>query len=146
MRKAFLLLPMLALIPWIACNEQPDSPAAQGGDAEAFPSQPPAHELALQAEGTLTKVDPAAKMIWIRMADGSESIFSYSDMTLVAGADNTVEGLGKMNGSHLRIRYSTSGGVQTAEEIQILSEQSQDPAAGGSGRQPQEPAGDKGRY
>ena len=131
MRKAFLLLPMLALIPWIACNEQPSSPTAQGGDyqAEEFPSQP--QEPALQGmEGTLTKVDPAAKMIWIRMADGSESIFSYSDMTLVVGADNTVAGLGKESGSHVRIRYTISGQVQTAEEIQVLPDQTQDPADG----------------
>jgi len=134
MRRMSLLLSMLALIPWIACNEQPNSPAAQGGDyqTEQSPSQLPGLAPALQVmEGTLTKADSAGKMIWIRMADGSESMFSYSDRTLVAGAGNTVEGLGKVNGSRVRIRYTTSGEGNSAEEIEILSEQTQDPADSG---------------
>ena len=63
MRRKLLLLPILALVPWIACNEQPASPTAQGGDypAEELPSQLP-QEPALQAmEGTLAKVEQAAK-------------------------------------------------------------------------------------
>jgi hypothetical protein len=67
-------------------------------------------------------------MIWIRTADGIESTFSYSDLTLVAGADNTVEGLAKMNGSRVRIRYTVSGAGYAAEEIEILSGQTPDPA------------------
>jgi hypothetical protein len=126
MRKTLLFVPMLALFPWIACNEQPASPTAQGGDYQELP---PAQAPALQAmEGMLTKVDPAGKMIWIRTADGIESRFSYSDLTLVAGADNTVEGLAKMNGSRVRIRYTVSGAGYAAEEIEILSGQTPDPA------------------
>lgn len=135
MTRKLLLLPLLALMPWIACNEQPASPTAQGGDYQELPSQLPAQEPALQAmEGTLTKVDPAGKMIWIRLPDGSESIFRYSDRTLVAGAGNTIEGLGKMNGSRVRIRYTVNGEGNAAEEIEILPEQTQDPADSGSKR------------
>lgn len=136
MRRMFLLLPMLALIPWIACNEQPNSPTAQGGDyqTEQFPSQFPEQKPALQVmEGTLTKVDSAGRMIWIRTTDGSESMFSYSDTTLVAGAGNTLEGLAKVNGSRVKIRYTTSGEGNSAEEIEILSEGGPNPTGAKDG-------------
>jgi len=126
---------LLAVVPWMACNEQPDAPAAGTGE---FPSTQPQSELQQSVEqiveGTLTRIDENTDLLWIRAADGSEYAFRYSDMTRVTGAEENVEGLANMSGARLKVWYTSNEGGNTAREIEILSgensNQSRDPGAG----------------
>jgi hypothetical protein len=121
-----VLLPILALLSWAACSEQPNSPTVQ---QEIFPAgQEPLNQT---MEGTLTKVDPESKRISIRTADGSERSFSYSDLTLITGSEDTVEGLAKVNGARVKIWYALGGQGNEAEEIEILTGQAGTPPVGG---------------
>ena len=123
MKKALLAFAMLAPLAWTACSEQPASPMAQEAAPPSEPapfSQPmPALQM---AEGALTKVDAASRMISIRTADGTERTFSYFDETEVLGADNTVEGLAKVNGDKLRVFYESQGpGWDAAWRIEVMA-------------------------
>lgn len=128
MSRSLMILPILALLPWIACNEQPGSPAAQEGDLQPQGLPQQQESVAQTVEGMLTKIDADMMLIWVRAADGSERSFSYSDLTLVTGVEDSVEGLGKMTGARLRIWYAPRAEGDAAAEIEILSAQTKDPA------------------
>ena len=135
MKGTLLILPMLALLSWVACSEQAPSPTEQGGGFSAGQprNQLPQQESASQAmEGTLTKVNPDTKRISIRIADGSERSFSYSDSTLIVGSEDTIEGLGRMNGARIRVEYTLGGQGNQAEKVEVLTGQASTPPAGGT--------------
>jgi hypothetical protein len=118
------ILSVPALLLWSACSEQPDNPN-QVNPADPQVGQVPREPLDLQespsrmVEGTLTRVDPNAMSITIRTTDGSERMFTYSDQTLVSGADGSVAGLATRSGARVRVWYATEGGP--AEEIEIVA-------------------------
>jgi hypothetical protein len=58
-------------------------------------------------------------------------MFSYSDLTLITGSENTIEGLGKVNGARVKVWYTIGGQGNEAEEIEILTGQAKTPPAGG---------------
>jgi hypothetical protein len=123
MHRALLVLPMFILVLGIAsCGERPRD-VSQDRDAEGgiFPSGPAENQGERQtAEGSLTRIDEDARMIWITARDGNQLQFSYSDRTEIDGAGDTVEGLASMQGNNLRVEYESSGGVNTAVKITVL--------------------------
>lgn len=127
-----LLVP--ALLLWSACSEQPDdpnqtSPALDPQIGQIEPAPLESQESPSQmVEGTLTRVDPNAMSITIRTTDGSERRFTYSDRTLVSGADGNVEGLATKSGARVRVWYTAEGGP--VEEIEIVAGDSAQPAPG----------------
>jgi hypothetical protein len=117
MRNIFPMSVLLGLLAlpvgaWSQYGQSPD--ASQPG----MESQDPSAEMT--AEGTLSSVDAAGKMITITTADGSEQHFQYTDQTQVAGADGTVEGLANESGKSLRVTFQSSGGANTATKIELL--------------------------
>jgi hypothetical protein len=116
---------MLAPLAWIACSEQPAGQMAQEAapQSETSPFAQPLPEMQM-VEGTLANVDTARRMISIQTPDGTERRFSYSDETAVQGADNTVEGLAKVNGDKLRVLYESQGpGSEAALRIEVVTEE-----------------------
>jgi hypothetical protein len=109
--RLFILLSFLA-VPMSLWSQYEQMPAEQGS------AQAP--DALMTAEGTLSKVDPASKTIWIAAADGSEQQFQYTDQTEVHGADGTVEGLANQSGKSLRISFQSSGGANLAVKIELL--------------------------
>jgi hypothetical protein len=109
--RILTLLSFLA-VPMSLWSQYEQMPAEQGS-AQAPDAQ-------MTAEGTLSRVDPASKTIWIAGADGSEQQFLYTDQTEVHGADGTVEGLANQSGKSLRITFQSSGDANTALKIEVL--------------------------
>lgn len=88
---------------------------AQGGAAPPQGSQ----ALSTVAQGQLVRVDPDAKTLAIRTAQGSQMSFRYTDQTKVTGASDSVAGLATMTGAQLSVRYTQEGKENIAAEIVI---------------------------
>lgn len=97
--------------------------SATGSQNKGAPNNPagPEQDLDLQlAEGELSKIDAQKQLLWIATADHKEIQFSYTTQTKVEGADDSVEGLSGMSGSHLKIHYKVIGGMNSAIRIEIV--------------------------
>ena len=80
---------------------------------------------AMIMEGTLVNVDSKSKLIRIKVADGSEMEFAYTEQTEIAGTGETAEGLASRNGSRLRVHYQVLAGISVAVKIEVLPVQAQ---------------------
>ena len=69
-------------------------------------------------QGSLIKIDAAARMISAKGQDNEEWEFSYTDKTEVVGADKT-QGLAGKPGSKLRITYTIQRGINQATRIEM---------------------------
>jgi hypothetical protein len=84
----------------------------------------PVASQALQADktfsGTLTKVDPAKKVISVKgTGNEPEMTFMYDDKTQVTGAEKTVEGLAGKSGAMLKVTYREEGTNRVATRIEV---------------------------
>jgi Cu/Ag efflux protein CusF len=74
------------------------------------------------AEGTVKKIDSAAKTLVITMKDGAEHTFQFVSRTVVHGVQAVDVGSkeawhGLKEGSDVAVHYATKGSVDIAEEI-----------------------------
>ena len=166
MRSIFMMMLILvAGLPWLACNRQHSAgrertadeqdskvaqeqnlpsgtPQATGQETnlpqgQSLPSTTPQETAQQVAEGELSKIDAQRQLLWIKTSDGNEIQFSYNKDTQVEGAGKTVEGLAKMSGNHLVIRYQAEGsanvasrGANMASRIEVQSRATQNQKQG----------------
>ncbi len=76
-------------------------------------------------EGTITKVDNAAKTIAVKTADGAEEVFTFTGHTAMRGAAGVKKGavdtyLAGKEGTHVVVRYTTEGADKTAVAVDDL--------------------------
>jgi hypothetical protein len=116
-----------------ADQDQPrQQPSAQQPSAQQPPAQqPPAQQQPSQAKpqaqiarGELSSIDPTAKMLTIKPADGAEQKFQYSDETKVTGARGGVAGLATMNGKQVVVHFTSQGANRVATEIEVQADKS----------------------
>jgi hypothetical protein len=69
--------------------------------------------------GELTRVNPDAKTIGVKTANGVELVFNYTDATMVSGAEKSVAGLATMSGAQLTITYKAEGSNNVATKIEV---------------------------
>jgi len=80
----------------------------------------PAMVTAMQ--GTVQKIDAAAKTVVVKTADGAEHTFHFVGRTTVHGAEKTADGAqaafhGLKEGSEVVVHYTAKGADATAEEV-----------------------------
>ena len=104
-----------AVLSWGARQQEPPSAPKQ-----AMPSMPK-QDVALSAEGEMSRIDSQKQLFWIKTADGAEMQFSYTKDTPVVGGSNSVEGLSDLSGkgSHVKVQYEDKSGVHAATRIEI---------------------------
>lgn len=73
-------------------------------------------------EGTITKIDHAAKTVVIKTADGTEHVIHLAGRTVVHGGQETLKGAdaaanGLREGSQVVVHSTKKGSEETAEEI-----------------------------
>jgi Cu/Ag efflux protein CusF len=71
------------------------------------------------AIGELSKVDPDAKTLSIKMAGGAEMLFRYTDQTTVTGGEKTVAGLATKSGAQVAVSYRVEGTSNIATRIEV---------------------------
>jgi hypothetical protein len=74
------------------------------------------------AEGTITKIDHAAKTAVVKTKDGAEHTFHFVGRTTVHGAEATAAGAkdafhGVKEGSEVVVHYTAKAGKETADEV-----------------------------
>jgi len=69
--------------------------------------------------GELTRVNPDAKMISVKSANGIEVNFKYTDATAVTGAEKSVAGLATMSGAQVTVKYKVEGSSNVATSIEV---------------------------
>jgi hypothetical protein len=126
-----------------APDQQPRSPGAPPSAQQ--PAAPPSSQApgqqqkpaaqAQTARGEIASVDATAKMFTIKMSDGTEQKFRYSDETKVTGERGGVAGLGKMSGRQVVVHFNSQGADRVASEIEVQG------AAGASPTPSQRPGG-----
>lgn len=80
---------------------------------------PAGQRLMASARGELVRVDPDARRLVIKLAEGMEVPFVYTDHTKVIGSETGVAGLAAMTGARVMVRYTTEGKDRVALEIDI---------------------------
>jgi arginine repressor len=73
-------------------------------------------------EGTVERIDAAAKTVVVKTVDGAEHAFHFTERTAVHGAEATAAGgkatlHGLEEGSHVVVHYTAKGTDKTAHEI-----------------------------
>jgi hypothetical protein len=119
--RNFAILGALVLMAGTASAQQPSGPPP------AEPAQPTLTQPAEKAKdaavqtmsGELTKVDVDAKMISIKSAEGTETQFTYTDDTVVSGAQKNVAGLATQTGWRVTVTYITTGTTKAATKIEV---------------------------
>lgn len=68
-------------------------------------------------EGELTKVDAAAKSLWVKNSAGKEMQFRYTDQTQISGAEGGVEGLATKSGTPVTVHFDAASKMATKIEV-----------------------------
>lgn len=98
-------------------------PAAPGGQRGGGPQQAPAPAAENKNyEGSLSKIDVAAKLLTVKGADNKEMMFAYNDQTQISGVENA-QGLTGKTGSTLKIVYRENRGINLASRIEVAPAQ-----------------------
>ena len=108
---AFALAAFVAAAPVMAQTPAPSQPAA--------PAQAQKAPAATPLQGDLVSVDPDAKTITVKPAQGADQTFKYTDDTKVVGGDKGVAGLATMKGSRVTVTFSGEGRDRTATQIEV---------------------------
>ena len=95
------------------------APRGEGGPPQAAPA--PAGETK-NYEGSLSKIDVAAKLITVKGADNKEMMFAYNDQTQISGVENA-QGLTGKTGSTLKVAYRENRGINLASRIEVAPTQ-----------------------
>jgi hypothetical protein len=69
--------------------------------------------------GELAGIDAKAKTIAIKTAGDTEMKFSYSEDTVIVGADKGVEGLAATTGTVVTVTYDVHGTANIATRIEV---------------------------
>lgn len=82
----------------------------------------PAMALVHATEGTITRVDSAAKKIAIKTADGTEEVFRFTGKTAMHGGEGVKTGavdtyLAGKEGTHVVVHYTEEAGEKTAVAV-----------------------------
>ena len=90
--------------------------------ASAF-AQKPSPEIEQKKEtppvtGELVSVDESAKTIGVKTSSEGEVKFSYTDKTVIVGAEKVVSGLAG-TGSEVTVHYDSHGTAKVATRIEI---------------------------
>lgn len=102
--------------------------AAQDPAPAPKPTQPPAPAAepidmakTKTAKGELVKVDVATKTLTIKMADGTESKFLYTDATTITGSTEKAAGLNTVAGSAVTVHFRATDTAEprTATKIDV---------------------------
>jgi hypothetical protein len=88
------------------------------GVMPALAQEPRSQEPSI-VQGQLLKVDPSAKSIAIRTAQGTQMQFSYTEETKVVGADQGVAGLATMAGADVTVHFAKKGQDNVATQIEV---------------------------
>lgn len=106
----FALVIFLGATPALAQAEQPQQPPAQAERAKA-----PA-----PVEGELVSVDAEAKKIEVKLADGNEVEFLYTDTTEVTGAKGGPAGLATMKDGRVTVHFTEDAQTKTKTATRIM--------------------------
>jgi hypothetical protein len=82
-------------------------------------AQAPKAPAATTLQGDLVSVDPDARTVTVKPAQGADQVFKYNDDTKVVGGDKGVAGLATMKGSRVTITFSGEGRERVATQIEI---------------------------
>ena len=112
LKRAAVLTAFVTLIGPLHALPVHASPAVQAAPAAPDPAP---------VVGELTKVNPDAKMITVKSANGIEVNFKYTDATAVTGAEKSVAGLATMSGAQVTVKYKAEGSSNIATSIEVRS-------------------------
>jgi hypothetical protein len=109
LRRVAMITALAAFIPLTA-------PAVHA--APVFQAGQTAQDTA-PVTGELMRVNPDAKTLMIKTANGVEVQFRYTDQTSVTGAEKSVAGLATMSGAQLTVSYKIEGTSNVATRIEV---------------------------
>jgi hypothetical protein len=112
LQRVAMLTAVVALIGPIRALPVHASPVAQAGQTAREP---------VAVVGELTRVNPDAKTIAVKTANGGEMLFNYTDMTAVVGAEKSVAGLATKSGAQVTVNYRVEGSSNIATTIEVRS-------------------------
>jgi hypothetical protein len=72
-------------------------------------------------EGELLEVDPDTRTISVKALGGGELQFSYTNETVITGADEQTQGLATIEGAHVRVFFTRSDEAYTATRVVVES-------------------------
>ncbi|MGE0592426.1 MAG: hypothetical protein AB7G23_09495 [Vicinamibacterales bacterium] len=94
------------------------SPVWAGPQAQA-PDQAQAQVQQQTARGELEAVDPEAKTLMVKPAEGASMRFQFTDETRITGSRNDAAGLATMTGQQVTVQYRMEGQNRVATTIEL---------------------------
>lgn len=104
--------------------------AAQAPAPASPPAQPSAQsEPTSPLQGELLAIDTEAKTIEVMGANDMKHFFTYTDATVVTGAETGIAGLSNMKNARVTVHFTEAAGKRMASRIDVRAVTAQHPAA-----------------
>jgi hypothetical protein len=107
----------------VAAQQPTPSPAPDPRPApQPRTAQPDQPKAATSIKGELIKVDPSAKMLTIKTAQGKTEMVAYNDATQVTGAESGIAGLVNQSSTKVTVKFTGPDIARMATEIVVEKE------------------------
>jgi hypothetical protein len=110
LRRAAMITALAAFLGPLPALAVHAAPVLQAGQTAQEPAP---------VTGELMRVNPDAKTLMVKTANGAEVQFRYTDQTSVTGAEKSVAGLATMSGAQLTVSYKIEGTSNVATRIEV---------------------------
>ena len=100
-----------------ALAQEPAAPPQEKAKDEAKVQKAEAKVESISGE--LIKVDTEKKVLSVKMADGAEWAFDYTDQTEISGANKGEQGLATAEGSKVVVSYTTADDKKIATKVEV---------------------------
>jgi hypothetical protein len=101
------------------------SPAAAQAPAPSPDTQTQRAKDPSPVMGSLTNVDAAAKTLTVKLADGNEVSFKYTDTTEITGAKDGAAGLATMKDARVTVHYTENAADKSKTATRVIVQPAQ---------------------
>ena len=103
----------------VSAQTPPQAPPAQAQQAAPAGDQAQA-QLKSPVEGELLSVDTETKVVEIKLANGKEEKFTYTDTTEISGAEKNAAGLATMKEARVTVTFTENAQTKARTATKIV--------------------------
>ena len=122
--KSLIALSVFVFVLGTAVSVSAQTPPPQAPPAQAQQAPPAADQAQPQlkspVEGELLSVDTEKKVVEIKLANGKEEKFTYTDTTEISGAEKNAAGLATMKEARVTVTFTENAQTKAKTATKIV--------------------------
>jgi hypothetical protein len=122
--KSLIALSVFVFVLGTAVSVSAQTPPPQAAPAQAQQAPPAGDQAPAQlkspVEGELLSVDTEKKVVEIKLANGKEEKFTYTDTTEISGAEKNAAGLATMKEGRVTVHFTENAQTKAKTATRII--------------------------